>query len=282
VHMVASDPTGQFVIANDAGLDLTLIWRLDMQAGRLLPSDMPVVEAPSGSAPRHFAFHPNGKYFYNLYEHDAKVAVYDYDGSRAPCASSRACRPCLPNSPAATWPRRSWSLPTADFSMSATGCTARSRCSPLPGRPAQAHLRDLGARGLSAQRRARSERRNHLLLQQKGDSITSFRVNPASGASRSPAGSSRWEARRHGDAQAALNGHKAGSAPMPGYTEARCVRAASRQYHGTCDDRSRSDGRQYGAALAARRASGVGFDPAEAARKASRIKAVNPPPRSRR
>jgi 6-phosphogluconolactonase (cycloisomerase 2 family) len=82
VHMVASDPTGQFVVANDAGLDLTLIWRLDTQAGRLLPSDMPVVEAPSGSAPRHFVFHPNGRYFYNLYEHDCKIAVYDYDGSR--------------------------------------------------------------------------------------------------------------------------------------------------------------------------------------------------------
>jgi 6-phosphogluconolactonase (cycloisomerase 2 family) len=81
-HMVASDPSGQFVIANDAGLDLTLVWRLDMQAGRLLPADAPVVTAPSGSGPRHFAFHPNGKFFYNLYEHDAKVAVYDYDATR--------------------------------------------------------------------------------------------------------------------------------------------------------------------------------------------------------
>jgi 6-phosphogluconolactonase len=79
VHMVASDPGGQFVIANDAGLDLTLIWKLDAQAGRLLPAEAPVLIAPSGSAPRHFAFHPNGKFFYNLYEHDAKVAVYDYD-----------------------------------------------------------------------------------------------------------------------------------------------------------------------------------------------------------
>ena len=48
VHMVAPDPTGQFVIANDAGLDLTLIWRLDMQAGRLLPSDMPVARGALG------------------------------------------------------------------------------------------------------------------------------------------------------------------------------------------------------------------------------------------
>jgi len=82
LHMVASDPTGQFVIANDAGLDLTLIWRLDAQGGRLLPAEAPVLAAPPGSAPRHFAFHPSGKFFYNLYEHDARVVVYDYDGSR--------------------------------------------------------------------------------------------------------------------------------------------------------------------------------------------------------
>jgi 6-phosphogluconolactonase len=82
VHMVATDPSGQFVIANDAGLDLTLVWRFDAQAGRLLPADVPVVAAPSGSAPRHFVFHPNGKVFYNLYEHDAKIAVYDYDAAK--------------------------------------------------------------------------------------------------------------------------------------------------------------------------------------------------------
>ncbi len=79
LHMVAADPSGQFVIANDAGLDLTLVWRFDAQSGRLLPAEVPVIAAPSGAAPRHFAFHPNGRFFYNLYEHDAKIAVYDYD-----------------------------------------------------------------------------------------------------------------------------------------------------------------------------------------------------------
>jgi 6-phosphogluconolactonase (cycloisomerase 2 family) len=82
VHMVAADPSGQFVIANDAGLDLTLVWRFDAAAGRLLPAEVPVISAPPGSAPRHFIFHPNGRVFYNLYEHDAKVAVYDYDAAR--------------------------------------------------------------------------------------------------------------------------------------------------------------------------------------------------------
>jgi len=82
MHMVAADPSGQFVIANDAGLDLTLVWRFDAQVGRLLPAGAPVIAAPSGSAPRHFVFHPNGRTFYNLYEHDAKIAVYDYDAAK--------------------------------------------------------------------------------------------------------------------------------------------------------------------------------------------------------
>jgi 6-phosphogluconolactonase len=82
IHMIASDPGGQFVIANDAGLDLTLIWRLDVAAGRLMPAAVPAIAAPPGSAPRHFVFHPNGRVFYNLYEHDANVAVYDYDAAR--------------------------------------------------------------------------------------------------------------------------------------------------------------------------------------------------------
>jgi 6-phosphogluconolactonase (cycloisomerase 2 family) len=82
VHMVAADPSGQFVIANDAGLDLTLVWRFDAQSGRLLPAEVPVIAAPSGAAPRHFVFHPSGRFFYNLYEHDAKIAVYDYDVSK--------------------------------------------------------------------------------------------------------------------------------------------------------------------------------------------------------
>jgi 6-phosphogluconolactonase len=80
-HMIAADPSGQFVLANDAGLDLTLVWRFDAQAGRLLPAEVPAVLCPSGSAPRHFAFHPNGRVFYNLYEQDARIAVYDYDAT---------------------------------------------------------------------------------------------------------------------------------------------------------------------------------------------------------
>jgi 6-phosphogluconolactonase (cycloisomerase 2 family) len=79
-HMVASDPAGRFVIVNDLGLDRTFVWRLDAQSGKLTPNDPPFVpSASAGAGPRHFAFHPNGRVFYNLYEEASQLAVYDWN-----------------------------------------------------------------------------------------------------------------------------------------------------------------------------------------------------------
>jgi 6-phosphogluconolactonase (cycloisomerase 2 family) len=81
-HMIAADPTGEFVIANDLGLDRTFVWRFDQKGGKLTPADPPFVPAASvGAGPRHFAFHPNGKVFYNLYEEASQLAVYDWNGA---------------------------------------------------------------------------------------------------------------------------------------------------------------------------------------------------------
>jgi len=79
VHMVQSDPRGSFVIANDAGLDQTLVWRFDAMTGHLNAAATPLIDAPPGSAPRHFAFHPDGRTFYNIHEHDGQLVVYSYD-----------------------------------------------------------------------------------------------------------------------------------------------------------------------------------------------------------
>ena len=79
MHMIQTDPSGQFVIANDAGLDKTLIWTLDLQTGKLTPAATLSVPSTPGSAPRHFAFLPNGRIFYNLHEQDGIVTVSDFD-----------------------------------------------------------------------------------------------------------------------------------------------------------------------------------------------------------
>ena len=79
-HMMASDPTGRFAIVNDLGLDRTFVWKLDPTSGKLTANDPPFIPAASaGAGPRHFAFHPNGRVFYNLYEEASQLVVYDWN-----------------------------------------------------------------------------------------------------------------------------------------------------------------------------------------------------------
>jgi 6-phosphogluconolactonase len=183
LHMVASDPSGQFVIANDAGLDLTLVWRFDAQAARLLPADVPVIAAPAGSAPRHFVFHPNGRVFYNLYEHDAKVAVYDYDASRGALKLKQMVS-SLP-------PKFEGSILSSEILISADGrfMYVSNR---LHDAIAIFAVEDDGQLRSIAETWVRADSPRSLCIDpsgeflyscnQRGDSITSFRLNAASGA----------------------------------------------------------------------------------------------------
>lgn len=81
-HMIQSDPSGKFVVAADLGLDQIRIYRFDVQTGLLTPNDPPVFKLPAGDGPRHFAFHPNRKWFYSLQEESSTLLTCDYDASR--------------------------------------------------------------------------------------------------------------------------------------------------------------------------------------------------------
>jgi 6-phosphogluconolactonase (cycloisomerase 2 family) len=81
-HMVQPDPSGKFVLASDLGLDQILVWKFDVQKGTLSPNDPPSVQFPSGDGPRHFAFHPNGRWVYSLQEEGCTLVTLDYDAAR--------------------------------------------------------------------------------------------------------------------------------------------------------------------------------------------------------
>jgi 6-phosphogluconolactonase len=81
-HMIVSDPSGRFVLSADLGLDRILVWKYDAAAGRLTPNDPPWVELPPGDGPRHFVFHPNGRWFYSLQEEASTLVLFDYDGAQ--------------------------------------------------------------------------------------------------------------------------------------------------------------------------------------------------------
>lgn len=80
-HMAQTDPSGKFLLAADLGTDRVYIWRVDPQSGKLTPNSQPFVQANEGAGPRHFAFHPNGKYLYSLNEEGSTLDVMSWDGT---------------------------------------------------------------------------------------------------------------------------------------------------------------------------------------------------------
>jgi len=78
-HMIQSDPAGRFVFSPDLGLDRIFIWKFDADAGKLIPNDPPSLALPPGDGPRHFAFHPNGRWFYSIQEEASTLVACDYD-----------------------------------------------------------------------------------------------------------------------------------------------------------------------------------------------------------
>jgi 6-phosphogluconolactonase (cycloisomerase 2 family) len=80
-HMIQADPSGRFVLHVDLGLDTIFVWRFDGQRGVLAANDPPSVSLPPGDGPRHFHFHPNGRWFYSIQEEGSTVVLFDYDAA---------------------------------------------------------------------------------------------------------------------------------------------------------------------------------------------------------
>jgi 6-phosphogluconolactonase len=80
-HMIEADPSGRFVLHADLGLDTIFIWRFNDQRGTLAANDPPSVSLPPGDGPRHFQFHPNGRWFYSIQEEGSTIAAFDYDAA---------------------------------------------------------------------------------------------------------------------------------------------------------------------------------------------------------
>jgi len=77
-HMIQADPSGRFVLHVDLGRDRIFVWKFDAQNGRLTANEPASVALPPGDGPRHFHFHPNGKWFYSIQEEGSTITLFDY------------------------------------------------------------------------------------------------------------------------------------------------------------------------------------------------------------
>jgi 6-phosphogluconolactonase (cycloisomerase 2 family) len=80
VHMFAADPANRFALAVDLGQDRIYSFHVDPTSGILSANAInPYVSLPSGDGPRHFAFHPNGRWLYTVQEESSTVVCFHYD-----------------------------------------------------------------------------------------------------------------------------------------------------------------------------------------------------------
>jgi len=76
-HSINVSPGNKFAVAADLGLDKVLVYGFDAKQGALTPAGFAKV-AP-GAGPRHFAFHPNGKFGYVINEITLTVTVFGWN-----------------------------------------------------------------------------------------------------------------------------------------------------------------------------------------------------------
>lgn len=92
-HFNPFDPSGQFVLVPDKGLDRVFSFKFDN--GKLYPADQPFVVSREGSGPRHLAFHPRAPFAYVVNELDSSVTTYRFN-SQTGALSPVQVLPSLP------------------------------------------------------------------------------------------------------------------------------------------------------------------------------------------
>jgi len=78
-HSINLDLAGRFAVVADLGLDKVFVNTLDPVNGTLAPNDPPFTKVALGSGPRHFAFHPEGRFGYVINEMANTVTAFAYD-----------------------------------------------------------------------------------------------------------------------------------------------------------------------------------------------------------
>jgi 6-phosphogluconolactonase len=84
-HWVGVDPSDQFLMVPDLGIDQVVIYKIDRSHHKLVQHGSGSV--PPGAGPRHMKFHPDGKQAYVLNEMALSVTGFDYsakDGTLTP------------------------------------------------------------------------------------------------------------------------------------------------------------------------------------------------------
>jgi len=77
-HSINLSADNRYAMVADLGLDQILYYRFDTAHGTLAPNEPPFAKLQPGAGPRHFAFHPNGRFAYVINEIASTVTAFAY------------------------------------------------------------------------------------------------------------------------------------------------------------------------------------------------------------
>src|SRR5579885_3563188 len=83
-HSINLDAANRYAVVADLGLDKVFIYAFDPEGGRLTPHRPPFTRVAPRSGPRHFAFHPDGRFGYVINEISRTVTAFAYDADHGP------------------------------------------------------------------------------------------------------------------------------------------------------------------------------------------------------
>ncbi|GAO43628.1 lactonase family protein [Flavihumibacter petaseus] len=80
VHSTTITPDGRYVLVCDLGLDKIFTYKFNSEADQtaLSAANPPFAATAPGDGPRHIAFHPNGRWFFEMGEMSGKVSSWQY------------------------------------------------------------------------------------------------------------------------------------------------------------------------------------------------------------
>ncbi len=79
LHASVVSPDGRFLFLPDKGQDRIWVCFIDRNSGRISHRDSASVRLPETAGPRHFTFHPSGKFAYVINELANTIHAYTYD-----------------------------------------------------------------------------------------------------------------------------------------------------------------------------------------------------------
>jgi 6-phosphogluconolactonase len=81
-HAVGFDAANRFLLTADKGLDRVLVYRFDASTGNVRPHSPPAAVLPAGAGPRHYAFHPGGRWLFSIDELSSTITSFGWDAKQ--------------------------------------------------------------------------------------------------------------------------------------------------------------------------------------------------------